>query len=345
MENNQKELLEEIHENENTIKNEEESSLNSEEELINNEDSLVSTQEELTLNEENIEIIEYTKEEIKKFKKRFFVLLLSFLLSVLIYFISKTFDPFKGVEVGTRFEELNLGRFINIVMILSILITLTGSVLLVLNTIDIKTYIKKRVISKILDILDWFSILPICIAAATFCFSFLFTLTVVDGESMEPNYYNNEELFLLYTNKIDRFDVVVVDVSKKYGVLYERLFIKRIIGLPGEHIEYIEETVNGKTITNLYVDGILVEETFYSELEKTRYLTYTDSIKDFDTEKVYGLNGLELIYEDGKVIIPEDYYLVLGDNRINSTDSRTIGLIHKDDIIGEIKFKLTKKYN
>ena len=342
MENNQKELIEEIQKNENI----EESSVNSQEELIDNvEESSLDPQEEVTENEEEIEIIEYTKEEIKKFKKRFFILLLSFLLSVLIYFVSKTFDPFKGVEVGTRFEELNLGRAINIVMILSIFITLTGSVLLVLNTIEIKTYIKKRVISKILDILDWFSILPICIAAATFCFSFLFTLTVVDGESMEPNYYNNEELFLLYTSKIDRFDVVVVDVSKKYGVLFERLFIKRVIGLPGEHIEYIEETVNGKTVTNLYVDGVLVEETFYSDLEKTRYLTYTDSVKDFDTEKVYGLNGLELIYQNGKVVIPNDYYLVLGDNRMNSTDSRTIGLIHKDDIIGEIKFKLTKKYN
>lgn len=326
MENKQEEIREEV----------QESTLS--EELLNE-----SLENECL--EEEVEIVEYSIDEIKKMKKRFFILLISFLLSVLIYFISKAFDPFQGVITGTKFEEFNLGRIINVIMIISILISLVGSVLLVLNSLDIKTYIKKRIISKVLDILDWFSILPICIAAATFCFSFLFTLTVVDGDSMEPNYYNNEELFLLYTNKHERFDVVVVDVSEKYGILFERLFIKRIIGLPGEHIEYKEETLNGKIVTNLYVNGELVEEDFYTELEKTRYLTYTDTLKDFDTERVYGLNGLELVYKDGKVVIPDDYYLVLGDNRINSTDSRTIGLIHKDDIIGEIKFKLTKKYN
>ena len=68
MENNQKELIEEIQENENI----EESSVNSQEELIDNvEESSLEPQEEVIENEEEIEIIEYTEEEIKKFKKRF----------------------------------------------------------------------------------------------------------------------------------------------------------------------------------------------------------------------------------------------------------------------------------
>ncbi|MBR2891304.1 MAG: signal peptidase I [Bacilli bacterium] len=284
--------------------------------------------------------VEYTKEDIKKSKRRFLVLLLSFLISVVVYYISKAFDPFKGVEVGTRFQSSNLGLIVNVVMICSIFVTIFGIIVCFINRFKHNLKIKKKQLTKIFDILEWVVIFPVCIAVASFCFSFIFTLTVVEGESMEPNYFDNEELFLLYTNNFDRFDVVVIDVNNKYGLTNEKLFIKRVIGLPGEHIEYIEEEVNGKLVTNLYVNGEFVEEDFYTDFLKSIYLTYTHTEKSFDTEKVYSLNGLELKYVDGKVVIPDDYYLVLGDNRINSTDSRVIGLVHKDDIIGEIKFKV-----
>ena len=96
---------------------------------------------------------------------------------------------------------------------------------------------------------------------------------------------------------IKRFDIVVVDDK-------EELIIKRIIGLPGENIEYKDN--------KLYVNGKMVKENF-SHKE-----TYDYSIEELDATEV-----------------PEDSYFVLGDNRLNSKDSRIIGFIPKDQILGK----------
>ena len=123
----------------------------------------------------------------------------------------------------------------------------------------------------------------------------------VVGSSMN-NTLNNGDMVLLYKagykiGNIERFDVVSFYYDET------KYLIKRIIGLPGEHIAYKDN--------QLYVNGEYVEE-------------HRDFITDdFDLK--------ELGYD----VIPEDMYFVLGDNRENSLDSREIGLVKKEDIIGE----------
>lgn len=132
--------------------------------------------------------------------------------------------------------------------------------------------------------------------------TFLFTPVKVDGSSMYPTLEDGEILILKkYDKSYERFDVAVIDYNG------EKL-VKRIIGLPGENIKY----KNNK----LYVDGEFVEEPV--ELE-------TDNFSLLDL---------------GYNTIPEDYYLVLGDNRYNSKDSRMIGLIKKDDILGTTSLRI-----
>lgn len=136
----------------------------------------------------------------------------------------------------------------------------------------------------------------IIIIAALLIRTFLFTPVKVDGTSMVPTLQDGEILILKkYDKTFERFDIVVVDYNG------EKL-VKRIIGLPSETIKY----KNNK----LYVDGQIVEEPLYLETAN--------------------FNLIDLGYNK----IPEDYYLVLGDNRYNSTDSRIIGLIKKEDILG-----------
>lgn len=136
--------------------------------------------------------------------------------------------------------------------------------------------------------------------------SFIVTPAVVDGQSMEDTLYNNNVVILnkldYKLNDIKRFDVVVL----KYNG--EKL-IKRVIGLPGEHVEYKDG--------NLYIDGFLTEDSYGK--------TGTD---DFKLETLGYLN------------IPGDMYFVVGDNRSNSADSRILGLIKKDDILGSVSYRI-----
>lgn len=133
---------------------------------------------------------------------------------------------------------------------------------------------------------------------------FLITPVRVSGPSMKPTLKNGEIVLLEKVDKnYERFDIVVL---KSFG---ERL-IKRIIGLPGEYVEY----KNSK----LYINDKEVEEKFISGI----------SFEDF------GLIDIKYIE------IPKDMYFVVGDNRNNSTDSRIIGLIKKEDIQGKVIFRL-----
>ena len=136
--------------------------------------------------------------------------------------------------------------------------------------------------------------------------TFLFTPVVVVGDSMVPTLENKQILLLdkiTYRFKeIKRFDIVVIDTGKSE-------IIKRIIGLPGETVEYTDNL--------LYINGEVIE-----------------SIYNFDTQDF----TMESITESK--LIPEDKYLVLGDNRLVSSDSRIIGLIDKKDILGKTSFSI-----
>lgn len=126
------------------------------------------------------------------------------------------------------------------------------------------------------------------------------TTTEVVGPSMEPNLYNGNILLVdQITSKFNdyqRFDVIAFIHSPSY-------LIKRVIGLPGETIQYIDN--------KLYINGKIV--TF-----------------EFET------NGETADF--GPVIVPENKYYVLGDNRIDSTDSRVFGAIDRNKIVGKAFF-------
>ena len=140
----------------------------------------------------------------------------------------------------------------------------------------------------------------IIIVAVLFVKAFIVTPIKVNGESMSPTLEEGDIMILnktaYYFNKPQRFDIVVVNMPDEY-------LIKRVIGLPGEHIEYIDNT--------LYVDGEKVEENF--KHGKT---------EDFNIEEL------------GSDTVPENSYLVMGDNRENSLDSRELGFMKEEQLLG-----------
>lgn len=133
--------------------------------------------------------------------------------------------------------------------------------------------------------------------------TFIVTPVQVDGESMYPTLLDNQLLLLKkYDHSYDRFDIVVFEYNNSK-------LVKRIVGLPGETISYKDNKlyINNKEIDNISLDSY----------------TY-----DFDLSEL------------GFDIIPEGYYFVLGDNRTNSLDSRAIGLVSEDSILGVTNFSI-----
>ncbi len=140
-------------------------------------------------------------------------------------------------------------------------------------------------------------------------FIFVLGLQQVVLPSMSPNYVEGDVLMvdkLLYRfRKPKREDVIVVTQSEKY-------MIKRIIGLPGEKIEFKDN--------KLYIND---QEYVESYLNKD---VVTDDFKLSDI----GVEGT----------IPDNKYLVLGDNRSDSLDSRNYGLIDISNIVGITGFRI-----
>ncbi len=131
---------------------------------------------------------------------------------------------------------------------------------------------------------------------------FVLTTTEVIGPSMEPNLYDGNILLVDQItsrfNDYERFDIIVFEHSPSY-------LVKRVIGLPGETIEYRDNKLyaNNKEI-KLDFDIIGVTENF------------------------------------GPIDIPNEKYYLLGDNRIDSVDSRDFGPVKREKIIGKPFFSI-----
>ena len=123
---------------------------------------------------------------------------------------------------------------------------------------------------------------------------------------MEPNFYDSEYLIIdeisyRFEEPI-RGDVVVF----KYPKDNSQYYIKRIVGLPGEEVEIKDGKIY--VINTQYPEGVEIDETYL----------------DIETPG------------DIKVIVPEDSYFVLGDNRTASSDSRVWGSLPRKNIIGKV---------
>lgn len=161
------------------------------------------------------------------------------------------------------------------------------------------------------ELWEWTKALLIAFAIAVIIRYFLFTPIVVDGESMMPTLNDGDKMIVNKLDKPDRFDIVVFHASE------DKDYIKRVIGLPGDYVEYKDD--------QLYINGKAYDEPYLDEYKSV--LTSGTLTNDFT------LKSIDPTLE----VIPEGHYLVLGDNRRLSSDSRIIGLINEEEIIGTTK--------
>lgn len=159
-------------------------------------------------------------------------------------------------------------------------------------------------------LLDIVLYLVIIFLSAFLLMHFVVQSSSVNGTSMQPTLGDGDMLLLdkmrYRFSDPKRFDIVVVTIDKENKVHY----VKRIIGLPGETVQIKDGKV--------YINGELLEDDIY---------------------------GKEPILNAGiasePILLGEDEYFLLGDNRNDSKDSRkeAVGVVYRDQIIGRVFFR------
>jgi signal peptidase I len=154
---------------------------------------------------------------------------------------------------------------------------------------------------------DWMVVIVVALLVAFVVRTFVLAHFVVEGSSMYSTLETGDRVFV---NKLsyrlhdpNRGDVVVLH---QISGASERDLIKRVIGLPGERVEVRNCTV--------LIDGRILNEPYLDP----EVVTPTDCGGD------YRLDG----------VVPADHVFVMGDNRGGSQDSRVIGPVHEDDLVG-----------
>ncbi len=158
------------------------------------------------------------------------------------------------------------------------------------------------------ELYEWVQAIAVAVVLALIINQFVFAMVQVEGGSMLPTLESKERLVvtkLFYQPKAQ--DIVVIK-SHALG----KHIIKRIIALPGDTIDLRPET------GDVLVNGELLDEPYIQEKLRSAGTVYNFPIE-----------------------VPEDYVFVMGDNRNNSQDSRTLGMVAFEDIVGRASLRIT----
>lgn len=187
-----------------------------------------------------------------------------------------------------------------------------------INVSDIQS--KRETTSLKAFVFDWLEVLVHAIIAVVICFSFLFRIATIDGDSMKDTLYHGERVIitnLFYEPKVG--DIVVISRNKENSVYTmndtNTPIIKRVIAMEGQTVDIDFE--NGI----VYVDGVALDESY----------TRTPTNKKYDIEF--------------PVTVDEGCVFVLGDNRNDSLDSRSsligeYGMVDTRYILGHAVFRI-----
>lgn len=155
-------------------------------------------------------------------------------------------------------------------------------------------------------LLEWIVVVVVAVGAALLVRTYVLQQFAVDGHSMDTTLHDGDRVLV---NKLsyrlhdpNRGDVVVLETLEDAGA---RDLIKRVVGLPGETVEYRDCVlyVDGRELLEPYLDPAIVQADNCGEGQES-------------------------------IVVPEESVFVLGDNRGGSKDSRELGPISYDELVG-----------
>ena len=162
------------------------------------------------------------------------------------------------------------------------------------------------------EILEWIQAIAIAAILAILIRNFVFTVVRVDGQSMESTLKHNDRMVVWRLGYEPEAGDIIVFKSRATD---DRYWIKRVIATEGQHVK-IDFDRN-----ELYVDGVKVDEPYIND--------------DKSGDPMMQSQGF--IYTD--IEVPKGCIFVMGDNRNHSSDSRIIGPVSTDDVLGKAKVR------
>ncbi len=152
---------------------------------------------------------------------------------------------------------------------------------------------------------EWLSSLIAALIVVAVVFCFLFRVVTVDGESMTNTLQHGDNLIMISRfYQLEHGDVVVIDYNEGEPL------IKRVIGLPGD-------VINIDDAGQVYRNGVALDEPY------TR-------------DGITPTMGATLPYT-----VPDGYIFAMGDNRVESLDSRMLGAFLMSDVLGEAVYRVS----
>lgn len=166
------------------------------------------------------------------------------------------------------------------------------------------------------EILEWVLSIVIALAIALLLRNYVFTLVKVDGDSMNYTLIDQERLFVIRLGyKPAAGDIIILDPDNGSPAPY----IKRVVGMPGQEVTLKTDSAGHVSV---YIDGELLKENYIS------------------SDLYPGNLGTEAHNGTATYNVPDNCVFAMGDNRPNSHDSRSIGFIPFNHVMGKALFRL-----
>jgi len=165
------------------------------------------------------------------------------------------------------------------------------------------------------EILEWCESFVFALFIVILVFTFFFRIVQVEGESMTNTLQDKDRLIMTHLNYTpEKDDIVVIN-----STFLNKTIIKRVIGTEGDHVtvDYNSNTVtvNGERLDDEHIKEVMFDTGLFDPSYEI-----SEGVYEYD--------------------VPEDYIFVMGDNRNGSKDSRYIGFVEEDTVLGKAVFRL-----